>query len=302
MNLQQLATFCAILNEGSMTAAAEKLFLTQPAVSQQIRNLEEELGVELLVRGVRHVKPTLHGQLLYEYAKKIMHLTKQAEVAIQSMKSEVKGRLVIGTLNSIGMYLVSPLVGLFLKTNSQITLSLEYGSGDEVLEAMKRGVLDVAILPDVVKEYEGSAAASLYDEKTLFKDEVWLVVSARDSAVPSSIDVGGLVENPMVRLKQHFPAFESHLQKLLDAKNLKLTPVIETTNVGSLKRVIESGFGWGFLPAHSIRKQVSSGRLARVDVADLNYSFNVKFYVRKDSQAKAASEVLFRALQHNTAK
>ncbi|OQW53451.1 MAG: LysR family transcriptional regulator [Proteobacteria bacterium SG_bin7] len=300
MNLQQLATFCAILNEGSMTAAAEKLFLTQPAVSQQIRNLEEELGVELLVRGVRHVKPTLHGQLLYEYAKKIMHLTKQAEVAIQSMKSEVKGKLVIGTLNSIGMYLVSPLVGLFLKTNSQITLSLEYGSGAEILEAMKRGELDVAIMPDVVKEYGGYA--DQYEEKTLFKDEVWLVVSARDAAVPSSIDVSGLVENPMVRLKQHFPAFESFLNKQLEQKNIKLNPVIETTNVGSLKRVIESGFGWGFLPAHSIRKQVTSGRLARVDVADLNYSFNVKFYTRKDSQAKAASEVLYRALQHNTAK
>lgn len=300
MNLQQLATFCAILNEGSMTAAAEKLFLTQPAVSQQIRNLEEELGVELLVRGVRHVKPTLHGQLLYEYAKKIMHLTKQAEVAIQSMKSEVKGKLVIGTLNSIGMYLVSPLVGLFLKTNSQITLSLEYGSGEEILEAMKRGDLDVAVMPDVTKEYGGNA--DQYEEKTLFKDEVWLVVSARDATVPSSIDVSGLVENPMVRLKQHFPAFEGFLNKQLEAKNIKLNPVIETTNVGSLKRVIESGFGWGFLPAHSIRKQVTSGRLARVDVADLNYSFNVKFYTRKDSQAKAASEVLYRALQHNTAK
>ncbi len=300
MNLQQLATFCAILNEGSMTAAAEKLFLTQPAVSQQIRNLEEELGVELLVRGVRHVKPTLHGQLLYEYAKKIMHLTKQAEVAIQSMKSEVKGKLVIGTLNSIGMYLVSPLVGLFLKTNSQITLNLEYGSGEEILAAMKKGELDVAILPDVNKEYSGNS--DLYEEKVLFKDEVWLVVSARDATVPSSIDLNGLLENPMVKLKHHFPAFDAFLQKQLDAKNIKINPVIETTNVGSLKRVIESGFGWGFLPAHSIRKQVQSGRLARVEVSDINYSYNVKFYSRKDSTAKPAAEVLFRALQHNTTK
>lgn len=62
MNLQQLTTFCTVLSEGSMTAAADKLFLTQPAVSQQIRNLEEELAVDLLVRGVRQVKPTLKGK------------------------------------------------------------------------------------------------------------------------------------------------------------------------------------------------------------------------------------------------
>ena len=63
MNLQQLTTFCKVLSEGSMTAAAEKLFLTQPAVSQQIRALEDEMGVSLLVRGVRQVKPTMQGQL-----------------------------------------------------------------------------------------------------------------------------------------------------------------------------------------------------------------------------------------------
>src|SRR6185312_17465955 len=121
-NLQQLTTFCTVLSEGSMTAAAEKLFLTQPAVSQQIRNLEEEMRVDLLVRGVRQVKPTLQGQLLYDYAKRILHLTQQAEVAIQTISQEMVGDLRLGTLNSIGLYLISPIVGLFLKHNSKLRL------------------------------------------------------------------------------------------------------------------------------------------------------------------------------------
>ena len=101
MNFQQLATYCTVVSEGSMTAAAEKLFLTQPAVSQQIRNLEDEVGSELLVRGVRNVKPTLQGQLLYDYAKKILQLTEQAEVALQAMSNELAGDVKIGTLNSL---------------------------------------------------------------------------------------------------------------------------------------------------------------------------------------------------------
>ncbi|MEK7357756.1 MAG: LysR family transcriptional regulator, partial [Bdellovibrionota bacterium] len=68
MNLQQLVTFSTVISEGSMTAAAEKLYLTQPAVSQQIRNLEDELGVGRLDRGSRHAKPTVQGQMLYDYA------------------------------------------------------------------------------------------------------------------------------------------------------------------------------------------------------------------------------------------
>ncbi len=71
LNLQQLSTFVTVISEGSMTAAADKLFLTQPAVSQQIRNLEEELGVDLLVRGVRQIKSTPQGEVLYEHAKRI---------------------------------------------------------------------------------------------------------------------------------------------------------------------------------------------------------------------------------------
>ncbi|MDZ4661679.1 MAG: LysR family transcriptional regulator [Pseudomonadota bacterium] len=300
MNLQQMATFCAILNEGSMTAAAEKLFLTQPAVSQQIRNLEEELGVELLVRGVRQVKPTLQGQLLFEYAKKIMYLTKQAEVAIQSMKSDVKGRLDIGTLNSIGMYMVSPIVGLFLKTNSQLTLNLEYSAGIDIMEAMKKNAMDVVILPDVSKEYGGEFSA--YEEKILFKDELWLVASAKDTTLPLNIPVETLAENPFVKLNDHYPAFDKFLSGLLEAKKIVLRPIIESTNVGSLKRIVESGFGWGFLPAHSIRKQVQSGRLNHIEVAGLNYQYNIKFYVKKDSPAKAAAEVLFRALQFSSGR
>ncbi len=111
MNLQQLATFCRVISEGSMTAAAEKLNLTQPAVSQQIRALEDELGVPLLVRGVRQVKPSIQGQLLYDYAKKILFLTQQAEVAIHTFSQELAGEIRIGTTSAFGLHLVSPVVG-----------------------------------------------------------------------------------------------------------------------------------------------------------------------------------------------
>ena len=77
LNLYQLTTFVTVISEGSMTAAADKLFLTQPAVSQQIRNLEEELGVELLVRGVRQIKATPQGEILYEHSRKILHHVQQ---------------------------------------------------------------------------------------------------------------------------------------------------------------------------------------------------------------------------------
>ena len=102
LNLHQLSTFVTVIGEGSMTAAADKLYLTQPAVSQQIRNLEDEVGVELLVRGVRQIKATPQGEVLYEHAKRLLQQVQKAEIAVKSMGAELKGHARIGTMNSIG--------------------------------------------------------------------------------------------------------------------------------------------------------------------------------------------------------
>src|ERR1700733_6624135 len=186
MNFQHLMTFCTVLKEKSMTAAAEKLFLTQPAVSQQIRNLEEELGVDLLVRGVRQVKATLQGQILFDYAKRILHLTQQAEVAIQTMSQEVVGHVRLGTFNSIGLYLVSPIIGMFLKHNSQLQIKLVYGTGEKIISDMRNNLLDAVILPDLKTEF--GIEFPDFEKRFLFKDEMWLVGSGRDTTLPTSIE------------------------------------------------------------------------------------------------------------------
>ena len=296
MNLQQLITFSTVISEGSMTAAAEKLYLTQPAVSQQIRNLEDEMGVGLLDRGSRHAKPTMHGQLLYDYAKRIIALTQQAQVAIQTMGEGVKGKLRVGTLNSLGLQLVSPAVSSFLKHNSKISMSLFYEDADKVYAALTRGDLDVAILPDVTQTEHGASASTL-DARPLLKDEMWLVASGRDTTVPDEATVKELSGRPYMWLTERYDGFEKLLKKAFKDNGVELTPSFETNNVGTLKRVIESGLGWGFLPSHSIRKQVRMGRLTVVDIPELFYSVNVQYYSRPGTEQEQAIEVFHRALK-----
>lgn len=295
MNLQQLITFSTVLSEGSMTAAAEKLYLTQPAVSQQIRNLEDELGVNLLDRGTRHAKPTVQGQLLYEYAKRIISLTQQAQVAIQTMGEGVKGRLRIGTLNSLGLQLISPAIGQFLKHNSKISIELIYEDGIEVFKSLSRGDLDVAILPDVASEY-GREPQDL-ESRPLLKDEMWLVGSGRDATVPDEAHVADLATRPYMRLTDRYAGFERILQDATARAGVQLKPAFETNNVGTLKRIIESGLGWGFLPSHAIKKQVRMGRLTMVDIPEIRYSVNVHYYARRNSETEQAIEVFYRALK-----
>ena len=300
MNLQQLTTFCTVLSEGSMTAAADKLFLTQPAVSQQIRNLEEELAVNLLVRGVRQVKPTLQGQMLYDYAKRILFLTQQAEVAIKTMSQEMSGHLKIGTLNSLGLYMISPIVGMFLKHNSKLRIKLVYGSGEKIISEMRNKNVNIAILPDLKKEY--GIEFEHFDKRFLFKDEMWLVGAGRDTSIPNHIEIKNFASRPIISFSEKYPSFRMMVDKKLQEAGINPETVFESDNVGTLKRVIESGLGWGFLPSHSIRKQVKTNRLTQIEIEEIKYAVNVNLYSQKDSDIENMVDVFYRALQQQGMK
>lgn len=298
MNLQQLNTFCTVLKEGSMTAAAQKLFLTQPAVSQQIRQLEDDLGVELLVRGSRKTKPTAQGGLLFDYASRIIHLAKQAELSIQSMGAEVSGPLRVGTLNSLGLHLISPVFSIFLKNNNNVSLKLNYGDGVKMLQALDAGEVDICILPDAELEYGGMQGDKVAEP--IGQDEMWLVAAGNENDVPSEIYLKDLASYPSIQLTKEYPNFNNTLARDLKKIGLNIRPVFESSNVGSLKRIIESGLGWGFLPAHSIRKQVSSGRMKRIMVRDFNYRMNLICYYPTHHRNYKTTEVFVEILRQQS--
>lgn len=277
-----------------MTAAADKLYLTQPAVSQQIRNLEEDLGVELLVRGVRQIKATPQGEVLFEYAKKIINLTQQAEIAIKSIGNQMKGQLRIGTLNSLGLHLMSPIVGRLMRHNPDLSLKLDYASGEDLIKGYKKGLYDVLILPEVKAEFFTELEGS--EQKFLLKEEMWLVGSSKDEKMPQQITFKDVGMFSLVSFTEEFPGFNKIINDKVQALGIKVSSIFESANVGTLKRVIEAGLGWGFLPASSIKKQVRSGRLNRVYIKDFHYETDLMFYFKKNSEMKPLVEVFYQTM------
>ncbi len=290
LNLSQLQTFVMVASEGSMTAAADKLFLTQPAVSQQMKNMEDDLGVELIVRGSKQIKMTAQGEVLYEHAKKILSLAQVAEVSIKSIGAQLHGELRIGTLNSIGLHLMSPVVSRLLKYNPDFKIKVEYARGEQLIQSYKKGELDVLVLPEVELNYK----ATLPDSKSqvLFQEEIWLVGSGKDEFYPSHISIAELKKIPYVHFSNEFPDFDQALTKAVGT----VPSVFESANVGTLKRVIEYGLGIGFLPSHSIKKQVRGGRLNRVRVADFEYKMNFHYYHKANGASSETAKILFQAL------
>ncbi|MDE0120046.1 MAG: LysR family transcriptional regulator [Bdellovibrionales bacterium] len=287
MDFQQLMTFCTVISEGSMTAAANKMSVTQPAVSQQIRNLEEELDTKLLVRGVRQIRLTIQGQLLYNYAKKILNLTQKVETTIKTMlNSELEGHIQIATLNSIGLNFITPTIGTILNPNQKkLKVGLFYGTGVEVIEKMKTKEVDIAILPDMKEQYGLSLPG--YESQFLFKDDLLFVGSGKDSSLPKTISIRNLELRPMVAFKHLYPKFRYHLYKIATQNKVDIqAPIFESNNVGTLKRIIEVWMCWGWLPYHSIHKQIRMGRLSVIQLEEMNYSMNIKAYYKSNQSEK----------------
>jgi DNA-binding transcriptional LysR family regulator len=295
LNFHQLTTFVTVISEGSMTAAADKLYLTQPAVSQQIRNLEEELGVELLVRGVRQIKPTPQGEILYDHARKILQQVQVAEVAIKSMGAELRGVIKIGTLSSIGLHLMSPIIGRLMRHNPDLQVRVDYNHGEELFKNFKKGALDILILPDTKEEF-GLEMDSTVESKFLTKEEMWLVGSGKETNLQAQMSLAKLADHPFVNFVEEYPGFNKVLAEKLKQLSIQTHSIFESSNVGTLKRVIETGLGWGFLPAHSIRKQVRSGRMLRVHMSDFHYEVNMMFYFRKNSPTRTLIETFYQAI------
>lgn len=290
LNLSQLQTFVTVVAEGSMTAAADKLYLTQPAVSQQMKNLEDELGVELIVRGSKQIKTTAQGEVLYEHAKKILSLAQQTEVSIKSVGAQLRGQLRIGTLNSIGLHLMSPIVSRLLKFNPDFRIKVDYAKGESLIQQYEKNQLDVIVIPEIEKNYGKVLQQTV--AKTLMKEEMWLVGSGKDEFYPATIKLQDIHKIPYVHFANEFPDFDHRL-----AESLKDIPaVFESSNVGTLKRVIESGLGIGFLPAHSVKKQIRGGRLNKIPVTDFQYEVEFNYYRRSQGAISETAEIFFQAL------
>lgn len=274
-----------------MTAAASKLSITQPAVSQQIRQLEKDFGVKLLSRNARKVKPTVQGQIFYETSNKILNLIQKTRNSIQAISLNLSGEKInVSTINSIGLHLVSPIIDNFLKLNNKMRLALLYGTGEAVIQRMQKGELDVVIMPDLRQEY-GSDFPQ-FQKTPLFKDSIYLVGSGKDQSLPKSLTLKDLEKLRLIQVENHYLAFQNLFQRQIREQNLSIEPSFQCDNVGTVKRVIESGLGCGFLPAHSIHKQIRLGRLKVIELEGFDYSVNVNFYHRPDANKDKIIEIL----------
>lgn len=168
MEIRLLKSFLAIAEEGSITAAAARLHITQPALSRQLVQLEGELGCELFVRGKRHMTLTEDGILLVRRAKEILALVSLTESEIASQGAPMEGAISIGTGELSSMRTLAALIAGFREKQPNVKFNLLTGVADQVSERIDSGLLDMGLFLEPVNKES-------YDFLRMPEPEIWVV-------------------------------------------------------------------------------------------------------------------------------
>lgn len=149
MDLRQLEYFMAIAHEGSISGAARKIRVAQPTLSQQLRNLEEELGELLLQRKPRGVEPTAAGMILLEHAKLLIDESARLRNRFDKRREIQQGRLTLGIIPTIAPYLLNRILPSFKRTHSQIDIHIREAKTNELIQLAVDGSIEFAITSDI---------------------------------------------------------------------------------------------------------------------------------------------------------
>jgi DNA-binding transcriptional LysR family regulator len=146
MDLRTLRYFIVAAEELNITRAAEKLHMSQPPLSAQIKGLEEELGTELFIRGKRHLKLTESGQILYRRAKEIISLSEKTQSELQSMGEGIRGTIAIGLVEGMAPDIAAEWFAGFIEAYPNVRFRILDGSTDDLLEKLRTGLISLAVI------------------------------------------------------------------------------------------------------------------------------------------------------------
>ncbi|MCQ2546613.1 MAG: LysR family transcriptional regulator [Clostridia bacterium] len=146
MELRTLRYFVTVAEELNITRAAEILNMSQPPLSSQMKNLEDELGTTLFIRGRRSLTLTESGQLLYRRAKEILKLSEKASAEIRSMGEGMTGTISIGLVEGMAPDIASDWIAGFMKIYPQVRFRILHGNSDDLIEKMRSGLISLAVI------------------------------------------------------------------------------------------------------------------------------------------------------------
>jgi DNA-binding transcriptional LysR family regulator len=261
MDTRQLQAFCAVVEKKSFSHAAEQLGVTQPAVSLQVRALEDRVGQTLLDRSGRRVEPTEAGRRLYRSAQRMLALEEQLLEEVAAEDGRIGGTLAIGASTGPGAHLVPLLLCEFQAQHPDLHVALSIWDTQTVIEKVADRQLELGVVGALRRHRS-------LEFEPLVRDEIVLAVPPGHSAAGGTITVEELRDETLI-VMQEGAGVRQVVEEELRRAGLRLRGVEPKLELGlqeSVKSAVSAGYGVSFISRTAVEGELAAGRLAAAQV------------------------------------
>ncbi|WP_249593789.1 LysR family transcriptional regulator [Peribacillus frigoritolerans] len=278
MKLENLKMFCLVVDEGSISQAARLSFLSQPAVTRQIHQLENYYNTLLFDREEGRLRVTEAGKLLYPFAKAIVNDFNHSKEVIQQSTGKYNANLIVGASLTIGEYLLPSLLGRFKKQQPEIKVTLTIKNTPRVLEDLSNDVIDLALVEGLVENTDFIVDKFAADELILVcpSDHPW-----KDRKEIKLEELG----NERMIWRESISGTRLIVENMLREHGVleKIESYMEIGSTQAIKSAVEAGLGISILPRLTVSRELEQGFLREVDIYRINMARNL-WLVRKNKR------------------
>lgn len=284
---QQLQVYITVVENKNFSKAAEKLHMTQPAISQYIRTFEDQLDVRLLDRTNKYVRLTKAGEIVYHHAKEIVALYSKMGSLLDDLTTQVKGPLSIGASYTFGEYVLPHIIAKMKKHYPDIEPTVKIGNTEKIAEWVKSHQLDLGIIEGQLKTEKQMKIQDFAE------DYVVMIVSATNPLTKKNGEVTKLdLENETWVLREEGSGTREAGENVF--KQLQISPknIITFGSTQAIKEAVEAGLGISILSQLAVRKELQHGTLKIVEFPGLPYIRQFSFITNSPYQTKALQEFI----------
>ena len=262
MNRNHLALFHAVAQAGGISRGAERLHVSQPAVSKQIKELEDALGIRLLERLPRGSRLTDGGKLLAQYVQRLAVVEEETAQAIEEFRGLKRGRLAVGASTTIGAYLLPQVFGEFHRQHPDIELQLEIANTETIQNQLMEGSIEVGLT-------EGLMEAEHLDSEVFHEDELVAIAPRGHPLLKQKrVTARELCREPFI-LREAGSGTRAVVERALGKRGLTVKPVLSLASPEAIKRAVIAGVGVAIVSRLAIGCELQIGSLVVIPVKDL---------------------------------
>ena len=268
-----LASLLSIAEHGSVSAAARARGLTQPSISRQVQELERQLGVHLVERTSQGARLTPAGEILADGARELLTGLAALPDRVRSRQGEISGRVRVGAIDSIGIYVLPPLLARFVQANPRVDVQVVCQSSSQLMAMLLDDELDVAI---------GTTDHPKLTCERLFQNPLVVAYppNVSDDKVPDTL--AELARRRIVTFAQGL-TIRTLLDQAFAKAGIPFAPVMGLANVEVIKAMVRSGLGLGIIPDGCIMGM----ELATKPIRDLHVARTIRLMYRPSAQGMA---------------